>query len=110
MQQTENLKRCPGQKKEVAKYSGLYRSSVTEVSMTKKTFSTVPSILDLLVNFNGSFLIGQWDDALRCAEIQDSGDTIILKQDISYCQDTTSEFTSPDIPRIYHSLELIYEP
>jgi len=110
LQQAENLKQDSEQKKESIKYSGLYRSSATQVSITKKTFSTIPSIIDLLVNFNAPFLVGQWDDALGCAEIKDSEDTVVIKQDISYCQGNTGKFTFHDIPRIYHSLEVINEP
>jgi hypothetical protein len=109
-QQTENLEHDSEQKKESLKYSGLYRSSATQVSITKKTFSTIPSILDLLVNFNAPFLVGQWDDALGCAEITDSGDTVIIQQDISYWQGDAGECLTRDIPRIYHSLEVIHEP
>ncbi len=55
----EDLKQNPENKKEIAKYSGLYRSISTHLTITKKMFSTIPSILDLLVNFPASSIINR---------------------------------------------------
>jgi len=108
--QIENIQQDPQKKKELDKYSGLYRSTATQLTITKNTFSTIPSIIDLLVNFDASSIIHQWRTAINCAGIKDSGEIVILKQDVSYYQDSVQEFSSNDIPRIYHSLELINEP
>jgi hypothetical protein len=72
-------------------------------------FSTIPSIIDVLVNFSAPYILHQWNDALNCAEIKDSGEIIVLHQDIPYIQDTTRDFSLNEIPRIYNSLDLIPE-
>jgi hypothetical protein len=108
--QIENLEPDPHKKKELDKYSGLYRSTATQLTITKNTFSTIPSIIDVLVNFDASSIFHQWNTAVNSADIKDSGETVLMKRDICHYQSNTGEFTLPDIPRIYHSLELINEP
>jgi hypothetical protein len=103
----EILKHTPEHKKEMAKFSGLYRNTSTQINIIKKTFSTIPSILDLLVNFPASSIISQWDHAMNSASRENTADRVLLKRDICYRQDTERDFTLPEIPRIYHSLELI---
>jgi len=103
------LNEDPENKEEIAKYTGLYRNTATQIHITKKLFSTIPSIIDLLVNFNAPYVIHQWNDALNCAEIIDSGETILLKHDIFYTQDNVRDFSFNEIPRIYNSLDLINE-
>jgi len=105
----ETIDRDPQQKKELDKYTGLYRSSATQLAITKKTFSTIPSIIDVLVNFSASSIVHQWDTAMNSAEMKNSGEILLMKQDITYGRNSASEFTLPDIPRIYHSLELMNE-
>jgi len=109
LDQIEILQQNPQKKKELDKYSGLYRSSAKQLMITKKTFSTIPSIIDLLVNFDASIIIHEWNAALNYAEIQDSGEIVLLTKDIIYSHANVPEFTLPDIPRIYHSLDLINE-
>jgi len=108
-ERSKNLGGDPENKGEIAKYSGLYRSTATQISITKKVFLTIPSILDMLVNFRAPYILHQWNDALDCAEIKDSGEIIILNRDISYIQDKVRDFSVHEIPRIYNSLDLIPE-
>jgi len=105
----ETIDRDPQQKKELDKYTGLYRSSATQLAITKKTFSTIPSIIDVLVNFSASSIVHQWDTAMNSAEMKNSGEILLMKQDITYGRNSPTEFALPDIPRIYHSLEVIDE-
>ncbi|MDD1696933.1 MAG: hypothetical protein LUQ36_01070 [Methanoregula sp.] len=103
----ETMKPSPENRKDLGKYSGLYQSSATQLTIARNMFSTIPSIIDLLINFPASFIIHQWNSALNCAEIEDSGEIVLIKKDILYHQENTGKFTLPDIPRIYHSLDLI---
>jgi hypothetical protein len=105
----ETINRDTQHKKELDKYTGLWRSSATQLAITKKTFSTIPSIIDVLVNFNASSIVHHWNTAITSAGIKDSGEILLMTQDISYGRNSASEFTLPDIPRIYHSLELMNE-
>jgi hypothetical protein len=105
----KTLQEDPENKEEIAKYSGLYRSTATQMNITKKLFSTIPSIIDLLVNFNAPYILHQWNDALNCAEIKDSGEIILVKQDVFYTQDNVFDFSVNELPGIYNSLDVINE-
>jgi len=105
----ETVKRDSQQKKELDKYTGLWRSSATQLAITGKTFSTIPSIIDVLVNFDAPSIVHHWNTAITNAEIKDDGEILFMKQDITYGRNSPTEFALPDIPRIYHSLEVIDE-
>ena len=105
----EELEQNPENKKEISKYSGLYRGISIQLMMIKKMFSTIPSILDLLVNFPASTIINQWDEAINSVQVHKAGDILLLNHDILYRQNTEWDFSFGDIPRIYHSIDLIDE-
>ena len=106
----KNIQQDSQKREDLDRYSGLYRSTGSQLTIIKNTFSTIPSIIDVLVNFDASSILRQWNNAITCADIADSGEIVVMKQDICYWRDSAAAFTLPDIPRIYHSLELINEP
>jgi hypothetical protein len=107
LHEIETLKPNPENRKKLAKYTGLYQSSATQLTIAKNMFSTIPSILDVLINFPASIIMEQWNAALNCADTGGTGEIVVIKQDIFYHQENSGTFSLADIPRIYHSLNLI---
>jgi len=103
----DHLEKSSQNKREIAKYSGLYRGTVAHIDIMKKTVTTIPSILDLLVNFNASFVIQQWKHCVKELKIDDSQEIILFEQNITYCPDDEKKFIPVEIPYIYQSLTSI---
>lgn len=94
------------EKKVIQKYRGRYINSATQVNIVKKTFSVVPSMLDLFVNIDSKAILESWGNAVENAEVEVEERMYKLKGDVLYASSPFG-ISREDIPRVYRNIEVI---
>ncbi len=93
-------------KKVIQNFIGKYINSATQAYIVKKTFSTVPSMLDLFVNIDSKSILEIWRDTVKNASVETEEGMYKMKGDVLY-GDSFSRIAIEEIPRVYRNIEAI---
>ncbi len=80
----------------------------TQADMVSRIFSTVPSLLDLCMNFSCEYIAESWREALNCSVPEMYDTACIMAQDVVYeDRENASEYSPDEIPVLYRNLSAI---
>jgi hypothetical protein len=104
---TEELERLKGddsRKPERKNIQGQINNAGTQVAISQKLFSVIPSILDLLVAADPGEILRVWNEAMRDSEMVDQEGVGIIKRDCVYSTLLNAGIEPSLIPSVYRTL------
>ena len=91
--------------KDIKYWNGMQNSAKNLVEYTQKIFSTTPSFIDILANFQQNTIIQMWEKAIGSAEVQKNGHMYRIHADINYPVNFLQDVTPEDLPALYESIK-----
>jgi hypothetical protein len=97
-------------KKTIQRYTGMFLNSSVQVETIRNIFSSIPSILDILMTFSPGSMVHAWKAALESGELKRESFSLVLSGDVPYPSTLLPEIPGEAVPGICRAFESLEVP